>query len=293
MSRVIRGMSIDRQVRFLVVDSSELVQKAASLHKTLPTATAAFGRTLTAAVILGKLLKSDNEKITLQIKGDGPIGSILCVTTASGNVKGYVKNPFVDLPPTEEGKLNVGGAVGKGEIIVIKDFGLKDQFVGRTPLVNGEIGDDLASYFMVSEQQPSIVSLGVYVDERNVPVYSGGMLIQPMPYADDSVIDRLEEIVTKLEPMTTLLRAGLSPEQIIERSLQGFEIEVLDENKIDFICDCSKDRIESALMTIGKKEIEEILHDDGKAELQCHFCNKIYDFDKKELEDILAKLECN
>lgn len=284
-SKIYTGITKDLAVRFFIADTTELVRKAAAIHETSPVSAAAFGRTLTGATILGRMLKNDNDKLTLQIQGSAEIKSILVVADSLGNVKGYISAPQVDLPIREDGKLDVGGAVGKdGHLIVIKDYGLKEPFIGKTPLVSGEIAEDLASYFMHSEQQPSIVSLGVSMTPDEGVTYAGGIIIQPLPFAEDDVIDQLEAMVKNMPSMTVALSENLSPEALAMRLMPGFEVEMTDEGDIDFICDCSREKFERGMITLPVEDLEEILNEDGKAEVQCHFCNQVYQFSGEDLQ---------
>lgn len=288
-SKIYTGITADKSVRFFIADTTELVQKASELHETSPVSTAAFGRTLTGAAIMGKMLKNEQDRLTFQISGSGEIKSILIVSDSTGNVKGYISAPQVDLPLRADGKLDVGGAVGKdGHLVVIKDYGLKDPFVGKSALVSGEIAEDLASYFMHSEQQPSIVSLGVYINPDLSVKSAGGFIIQPLPFAGDEVIDKLEALVVDMPTMTELFSEGLTPEEMAQKVLKGFEVEMTSESPIDFLCDCDKDKFERGIMTLAKKDIQDMIDEDGQAEVQCHFCNKTYLFNKKDLEAIIA-----
>lgn len=289
MGKIIRGMSMDRNVRFLAVDATAIVEEARKLHRTAPTATVAMGRTLTACVLLGKLLKGDNDRVTLQIRGKGLIKSLVAVSDSHGTVKGYVSDPEVNLVTAENPGFQVGRAVGnEGQMIVIKDFGLKEPFVGRTDLVSGEIAEDLAAYFMYSEQQPSIVSLGVELDDTGVVVRAGGMIVQPMPYAPDETIDALEKAAMEMETFSRLQSKSQSLEDVVHLALPELEIEVMDEDPVAFRCDCTREKTETALESIGKSELQKIIDEDGKADLHCHFCNKTYVFSLEDLETLIS-----
>lgn len=288
-SKIYTGMTADKAVRFFIADTTALVQKASELHGTSPVASAAFGRTLTGAAIMGKMLKNDQDCLTFQVSGSGEIKSILIVSDSTGNVKGYISAPHVDLPLRPDGKLDVGGAIGKdGHMVVIKDYGLKDPFVGKSALISGEIAEDLASYFMHSEQQPSIVSLGVFINPDLSIKSAGGFIIQPLPYADDEVIDKLEALAADMPTMTELFSEGLTPEEMAKKVLKGFDIEMTSESPIDFICDCNKEKFERGIMTLAKADLQDMIDEDGQAEVQCHFCNKTYLFGKDELEAIIG-----
>lgn len=287
-SKMITGMTNDKSVRFFIADTTQLVQKASEIHDTTPVSTAAFGRTLTGAAIMGRMLKNDKDRLTFQINGSGEIKSILVVSDNTGNVKGYISAPHVDLPIREDGKLDVGRAIGKdGNMIVIKDYGLKTPFIGKSALVSGEVAEDLANYFMNSEQQPSIVSLGVNINPDLTVKSAGGLIIQPMPEAGDEVIDKLEALVSVMPTMTELFNMDLSLIQMAELVLNTFGVNQTSETEIDFICDCSKEKFERGIVTLGESDIKEMIDEDGQAEVQCHFCNQIYHFAKKDLENIL------
>jgi molecular chaperone Hsp33 len=287
-SKMITGMTNDKSVRFFIADTTQLVQKASEIHDTTPVSTAAFGRTLTGAAIMGRMLKNDQDRLTFQINGSGEIKSILVVSDNTGNVKGYISAPHVDLPIREDGKLDVGGAIGKdGNMIVIKDYGLKTPFIGKSALVSGEVAEDLANYFMNSEQQPSIVSLGVNINPDLTVKSAGGIIIQPMPEASDEVIDKLEALVAVMPTMTELFNMELSLIQMAELVLNTFGVHQTSETEIDFLCDCSKEKFESGIVTLGESDIQDMIDEDGQAEVQCHFCNQTYHFEKSDLENIL------
>lgn len=286
----IRGMTTDHNIRFLAVDSKQLVEEARIIHQTSPVSTAALGRTLTAGVLLGKQLKEPQDKLTLHIKGSNLIKSIVVTTDHTGNVKGYISDPMVDLPIREDGKLDVGGAIGiDGKLMIIKDFGMKEPFIGQIDLVTGEIAEDLAAYFMHSEQLPSVVSLGVYLNEDGTVGASGGLIIQLMPDCPEESIVKLEAAVERMETITTMLRRGMTLVEVVADCLSGFEIEVFDTDEVAFVCDCNRERIEKALISIGQTDLQMIIDEDEKAEVNCHFCNKHYHFDKAELELLLKE----
>lgn len=285
---IVRAVTADGSLRAFAADTTSLVNKAHQMHKTYPIASAALGRLLTAASMMGTMLKSKGDTITLQLTGNGPIGRVMAVSNFEGNVKGYADNPLVDLPNNASGKLNVGGAVGKdGYLTVIRDFGLKEPYIGRVPLVSGEIGDDLTSYFAVSEQTPSTVGVGVLVDVDLSVKCSGGFIVQVMPEAVESDIDRLEENLSKIKSVTKMIEEGNTPEDMLEILLDGFEYEITEKRNVEYKCDCSRERVERAIISLGKKEIRKIIDEDGRAELTCHFCDSVYKFDKQELEALL------
>ena len=288
---VIRATASNGQVRAFVGATTNMVELARTFHNTTPVASAALGRTLIATSIMGLMMKNDNDKVTIIIKGGGPIGSIVTTSDSKGMVKGYVTNPDVDVPLKYAGKLDVGAAVGnKGSIKVIKDLGLREPYNGSYPLVNGEIAEDFTSYFTFSEQTPSAVALGVLVDVDRTIKAAGGFIIQLMPDAAEEVISKLEENIGKIDAMSKLIEAGKTPEEILNLVLEGLNPEILQKHEVGFECDCSKERFEKALITIGKNDIQEILEEDKSAEIGCHFCNVKYNFDEEDLKKILEKM---
>jgi molecular chaperone Hsp33 len=288
---VIRATASNGQVRAFVGSTTNMVELARTFHNTTPVASAALGRTLIATSIMGLMMKNDNDKITIIIKGGGPIGSIVTTADSNGMVKGYVTNPDVDVPLKYAGKLDVGAAVGNnGSIKVIKDLGLREPYNGSYPLVNGEIAEDFTSYFTFSEQTPSAVALGVLVDVDRTIKAAGGFIIQLMPDATEEVISKLEENIGKIDAMSKLIEAGKTPEEILNLVLEGLNPEILQKHEVGFECDCSKERFEKALITIGKNDIQEILEEDKSAEIGCHFCNVKYNFDEEDLKKILEKM---
>ncbi len=285
---IVRAVTKNGAVRAFCAVTTNTVNEAYKMHKTSPVATAALGRLLTASAMMGAMLKSENETITLQLVGNGPIGRVLAVSDS--NVKGYVTNPLVDLPKNSKGKLDVGGAVGKdGYLVVTKDMGLKEPYIGKTPLVSGEVGDDLTKYFAVSEQTPSVVGLGVLVDIDYSVKESGGFIIQVMPEATEEDISLLEENIKLVTSVTDMLSDGLLPENILEILLRGFEFEITQKRDTKYFCNCSRERVERALISIGEKELTDIIENDKKAQLTCHFCDKVYDFSEEELKTLLKQ----
>lgn len=288
---VIRAIDEDKSFRVFIASSTNMVEAARTTHNTSPVATAAIGRTITGAAMMGLMSKGDKDKITLQFRGDGPINNILAVANNKGEVKGYISNPNTDLPNRPDGKLNVGGAVGnKGKLIVTKDMGLKKPYVGQTNLVSGEIAEDLANYFTVSEQQPSAVALGVLVNRDISVKASGGVIVQVLPNIEEEVLKKLEKNIIILSSMSSLVDEGSTPEDILKQVFGEFNMKVTEKKEIKFICDCNRGRMEEALISLGKKEISEIVHDDGEAELVCHFCNKKHRFDKADLINIMDSI---
>ena len=301
MSKAMIAVDKSGSYRVYVAVTTDLVEEAVSIHDTTPVASAALGRVLTAAGLMGIMLKSDEDKLTVNFKGNGQARQILATAHGDGTVKGYVANPYVDLPLKENGKLDVGGALGEGELTVIKDLGLKEPYMGTIALVSGEIADDLTAYFYISEQQNSSVALGVKV-ERDLSIgAAGGMIIQMLPGAEEAAVDALEEMIGKMEPLTTSISRvmeetpGLSQSGIVRRLMEEifadmpekYRLQALEEREIRWECDCSRERMARALATIGKEDMREIIEEDGKAELQCHFCLKKYDFSRQELTEIL------
>ena len=301
MSKAMIAVDKSGSYRVYVTVTTDLVQEAVAIHDTTPVASAALGRVLTAAGLMGIMLKSDEDKLTVNFKGNGQARQILATAHGDGTVKGYIANPYVDLPLKENGKLDVGGALGEGELTVIKDLGLKEPYMGTIALVSGEIADDLTAYFYISEQQNSSVALGVKV-ERDLSIgAAGGMIIQMLPGAEEAAVDALEEMIGKMEPLTTSISRvmeetpGLSQSGIVRRLMEEifadmpekYRLQALEEREIRWECDCSRERMARALATIGKEDMREIIEEDGKAELQCHFCLKKYDFSRQELTEIL------
>ncbi|SNT08359.1 molecular chaperone Hsp33 [Anaerovirgula multivorans] len=290
-SIVIRGTAANNSIRVFVANTTSMVEKARRLHAASPVAIAALGRTLTAASMMGLMLKSENHKLTVKINGGGKLGSIVVVGNSYGNVKGYVAHPEAESTYIRPGKLNVGEAVGKkGDITVIKDLGLKDPYVGTSPLVSGEIGEDFASYFVNSEQQPSAVALGVLVERDYTIKAAGGFIIQVLPNIEEEILNKLEEKLGNMEPITVLMDKGMREEEILHHVLGEMAPEILEKYDVDFVCDCSKDRFEKALISIGKKDLKEIIEEDEGAEIVCHFCNKKHHFNKEELQKLLDSI---
>ncbi|HEX3028628.1 MAG TPA: Hsp33 family molecular chaperone HslO [Clostridia bacterium] len=285
---VIRATAAEGTVRAFATVTTEMVRNAQKTHGLSHVASAALGRTLTAAAMMSKLLKNSNDTITLQVKGEGPLGGMVVVADTIGNVKGYVYNPDVDLPLNEKGKLDVGSAVGKsGYINVIKDFGLKEPYIGYVPLVTGEIGEDVAYYFAYSEQVPSVVSLGVFIDTDGSILKAGGYIIQLMPGADDSLISLIENTVSSLPSITQLLSKGETPESILELILGSKGLKITDKTSCDYNCNCSRDRMERNLISLGKTELLSLIEEQHGAEVQCHFCNSKYQFSEDELKELI------
>lgn len=290
MDYILRATAGEGSVRVFIANTKETVQQAFLHHQTSPVMSAALGRALTAVAIMGSMLKSESDLITIKIKGDGPGKGLLVTGDSNARVKGYPLNPIVDIPLKPNGKLDVQAALGEGSLTIIKDMGLKEPYVGQIPLVSGEIAEDLTYYFAKSEQTPSAVSLGVLVDRDYSIKQAGGFIIQVMPDADENIISNLEQKLQTLKPFTTLLEEGNSVEDILNIILGDFGVKILDKIPVSFYCNCSKQRVEKALISIGKEEIETILKEDKKATLHCHFCNKDYDFDETDLKNLLQEM---
>lgn len=285
---LIRGTALNNKVRCFAVRTTAAVEEARKRHDLYPTATAALGRTMTAGIMMGAMLKG-SEKLTIQVKGDGPIGSIVVDANADGEVRGYVDEPHTHLPSNSQGKLDVAGAVGtEGFIYITKDLGLKEPYRGSTPIVSGELGEDFTYYFAKSEQTPSAVALGVLVEADYSVKAAGGFIIQLLPGLQDEDIDELERKLGTLPPVTTLLEQGLTLEQILERVLG--DVEMMQTLPVQFRCKCSRERIEQTLISLGRAELEKILEEDEQAEVICHFCNEAYQFRGEELQEIVDKI---
>lgn len=287
---VIRATAGQGQIRAFVGTTTNMVEEARKLHETTKVATAAFGRTLTATSMMGLMMKNDNDKLTVIIKGGGPIGTILATSNSKGIVKGYVENPYVEVPDYENGKLNVAAAVGtNGVVKVTKDLGLREPYNGAYPLVSGEIAEDFTHYFALSEQTPSVVALGVLTKEDEVE-HAGGFIVQLMPDATEENICKLEENVSKLTSITNMMQEGKTPEDILNIVLDGLEPNILGKYEVGFECECSKERVQKVLIAIGKKELAAIIEEDKKAEIGCQFCNSKYHYSEEELLAILKDM---
>lgn len=288
---LLRAIARDAGIQISAAVTTGLVERARQIHNTTPVATAALGRTLTATAIMGSQLKVDDGSVTVQVKGNGPLGAIVCVGDADGYVRGYLQNPSADLPLRPDGKLAVGAGVGRGYLMVIKDIGLKDPITGTVALVNGEIAEDLTRYFAESEQIPSACALGVLVDTDCTVKCAGGWLVQLMPGVKDADIDRLEANLAKLEPMTTMLDKGMSLEEIVQAVLGGFAVDFLQTDEIGYRCACSREKVERALISMGKTELGKMADEQENSEVTCQFCDKIYTFSREELRELLAHAE--
>lgn len=285
---LIQGMAADNQVRFFCAYTKELVETSRLFHNTSPVATAALGRLLTAGAMMGSMCKNDSDILTIQIQCSGPIGGLVVTANAKAQVKGYVNNPGVMLPPSPKGKLDVGKALDIGVLSVIKDIGMKEPYVGQSNLVSGEIAEDLTYYYATSEQIPTSVALGVLMEKNNTVRHAGGFIIQLMPFAEERIISDLENRLKNYSSITSILDRGVMPKQMMEQLFDGYDIEFTNEMEPKYHCDCSKERVFKAVMSIGKKDIEEIISEEEPIRVECHFCNKTYSFTPEELKNGLV-----
>jgi molecular chaperone Hsp33 len=283
---LIKALAYDNQVRAYATRTTETVSEAQRRHQTWPTASAALGRTMTAGVMLGSMLKGD-AKLTIKVEGGGPIGIILVDSNSNGEVRGYVTNPQTHFELNEKGKLDVARAVGtEGNLTMVKDLGLKENFSGQVPIVSGELGEDFTYYLVTSEQVPSSVGVGVLVNPDNTILASGGFIIQLLPGTDDETITKIEERLGQIEPISKLIQRGLTPEEILEEVLGHGNVNILEKHPVAFKCQCSKERIENAIISLGVEEIQAMIDEDGQAEAQCHFCNEVYLLTREDLEEL-------
>lgn len=289
---IVRAITADGMVKATAITGRALVERARTIHTLLPMATAALGRALMGASMMGDMLKEEKGAVTLQIKGGGPLGTVLAVSDHQGNVRGYVQNPHVDLMEKYPGKLDVGAAVGQdGTLTVIKDLGMKEPYVGSIGLFSGEIADDLAMYFVESEQIPTACALGVLVGTDQSVTAAGGYLIQLLPGAGEETITRIEEGVKRLGPVSPALERGLDGEGLLRAVLEGTQLEILEKHPVEYRCYCSRDRVTRALISMGRGELASLIEEQGQAELTCQFCDKVYRYTKEELEELLAGME--
>lgn len=286
---IVRATAGNHQIRAFAATTRDLVEHARQAHNTSPVATAALGRLLTAGGMMGIMMKGEEDLLTIKIQGSGPIEGLTVTADSRGNVKGYAYNPGVMLPPNEFGKLDVGGAVGEGVLSVIQDIGLKEPYVGQTILVGGEIAEDLTYYYANSEQTPSSVALGVLMNKDNTVKQAGGFIIQLLPGATEEMIELLEKRLGEIQSVTSLLEEGKTPEMILTYILGGLGLEIMEQTPVQFTCNCDKQRVEKALISIGRKELEEMIEDGKSIEVNCHFCNKHYEFTVEDLSDLYEK----
>lgn len=286
---IVRAMAANQQIRAFAAVTKDVVETARKAHNTSPVATAALGRLLTGGAMMGVMMKGEKDILTLQIKAGGPLNGITVTADSQGRVKGYVGNPNVCIPANAKGKLDVAGAVGIGFMNVIKDMGLKEPYMGQVALQTSEIAEDLTYYFATSEQVPSAVGLGVLMNKDNTVRQAGGFIVQVMPFAEDAAIDKLEKNVQNISSVTSLLEEGHTPESLLEKVLEGFDIEISDRVPAEFYCNCNKKRVEKALISIGRKDLNELIQEGKDVELNCHFCNTNYVFSVEELKEILRR----
>ena len=292
-SDIIRAMTHDGSARLIFAHTTDIVQTAHEMHGTSKTMTAALGRCLTAASLIGSLLKDADNSLTLQIKGDGPAGTIMCVSDYYGNVKGYAEHPEAELPPNALNKLDVGGVIGSGVLYIIKDMGLAEPYIGMTPLVSGEIAEDVTEYFATSEQIPTICALGVRCDTDNNCTAAGGFLLQLLPNADEEIIPKIEKNISKLDSVSSMLVNGMDPLEITDKIFGDIEYDLFDRIDIDYVCDCNKERYYKALISLGKDELQEIYDDNEPIETKCRFCNKAYIFSNEEIGEMIENVREN
>lgn len=286
--KLTKAVTTNGLIRIYAVNSKNTVERARLFHNTSPLATAALGRLLTGAQLMGSMLKTEEASLTLQLHGTGPLGRVLAVANAKGEVKGYIENPDANLPLNRIGKLDVGGGIGKeGYLSVVRDLKMKEPYIGQVPIQTGEIGDDLAFYFAQSEQIPSVVALGVLVDRDLSVKQSGGFIVQVMPDCDEFNLKKLEKCTEGIKSVTQMLENGLSNEALIREVMRDFEVEILEETEASYHCDCSDERMQRAIVSLGKQEIRDIIDEQGEAEIVCRFCNRAYLYDRKALEAML------
>lgn len=286
---IVRATAANAQIRAFAANTKEMVEEARRIHNTSPVVTAALGRLLTGGAMMGAMQKGEEDLLTLQVSGDGPLKGMTVTADARGNVKGYAIEPQVMLPPSKAGKLDVGGAVGKGSLRVIKDMGLKEPYVGQTVLQTGEIAEDLTYYFATSEQVPSSVGLGVLMEKDNTVKQAGGFILQLMPFAEEEVIARLEQNLSDFTSVTRELDEGKTPEEMLGLLLSGLDLEITDTRPVAFCCNCSRERVERAIISIGRKEIREMIEEQKPISVNCHFCNREYSFSPAQLKELLGR----
>ena len=289
---IVRAMTADGFVKAVAISSKDMVERARQIHKTFPTATAALGRALSAVSMMGNMQKTEDGSVTLQFKGGGPLGTVLAVSDWQGNARGYVTNPQISLLEKYRGKLDVGAAVGTdGTITVIRDLRMKEPYIGSVPLVSGEIAEDVTEYFAQSEQTPTACALGVLVDTDQSVKQAGGYLVQLLPGAPDDVIDRIEAGIAAAGSVTSMLDSGLDPEGMLKKVLGEFELEILEKTPVEYRCYCSEDRVKSTLISLGKKDLQQIVETEETITIDCQFCDTVYRFTPKDVEKILQKLD--
>ncbi len=288
MGKIVRYITDDGSAFVIAADTTDVVARAEQIHKTSAVNTAALGRLMTAASMMGDMLKGKDDSITLRLNGGGPAGSVIAVSDSDGNVRGYVQNPVVEIPLNEAGKLDVKGTVGtNGYLFVMKDIGLNEPYVGQTQIVSGEIAEDITNYYATSEQTPTVCALGVLVNPDLTVAAAGGFMIQLLPGCPEEMIDKIEYAMQDIEPVTTMLSNGMSPDDIAKRALKNISIDKLDESKIEYRCNCSKERVEAALISTGRESLEEMAASDEDTCVECHFCDRVYKFTPDDIKKLL------
>lgn len=290
MGKIVRYITQDGSAFVIAADTTDVVSKAEQIHKTSAVTTAALGRLMTACSMMGDMLKGKDDSITLRMNGEGPAGTLIAVSDSQGNTRGYVQNPVVEIPLNEKGKLDVKGAVGtNGFLYVMKDMGMNEPYVGQTEIVSGEIAEDITNYFAVSEQTPSVCALGVLVDKDLSVKAAGGFIIQLLPGCPEEVIEKIEKSISKIDSVTNMLSQGMTPDDIAKIALDGIEIDKLDESEIEYRCNCSKQRVETALISTGIESLKEMAEENNDITVECHFCDKTYVFTPKEIEKLIEQ----
>ena len=290
MGKIVRYITQDGSAFVIAADTTDVVSKAEQIHKTSAVTTAALGRLMTACSMMGDMLKGKDDSITLRMNGEGPAGTLIAVSDSQGNTRGYVQNPVVEIPLNEKGKLDVKGAVGtNGFLYVMKDMGMNEPYVGQTEIVSGEIAEDITNYFAVSEQTPSVCALGVLVDKDLSVKAAGGFIIQLLPGCPEEVIEKIEKSISKIDSVTNMLSQGMTPDDIAKIALDGIEIDKLDESEIEYRCNCSKQRVETALISTGIESLIEMAEENKDITVECHFCDKTYVFTPKEIEKLIEQ----
>lgn len=290
MGKIVRYITQDGSAFVIASDTTDVVSKAEQIHKTSAVTTAALGRLMTACSMMGDMLKGKDDSITLRMNGEGPAGTLIAVSDSQGNTRGYVQNPVVEIPLNEKGKLDVKGAVGtNGFLYVMKDMGMNEPYVGQTEIVSGEIAEDITNYFAVSEQTPSVCALGVLVDKDLSVKAAGGFIIQLLPGCPEEVIEKIEKSISKIDSVTNMLSQGMTPDDIAKIALDGIEIDKLDESEIEYRCNCSKQRVETALISTGIESLKEMAEENKDITVECHFCDKTYVFTPKEIEKLIEQ----
>ncbi len=294
MGKLIRCITSEGAVMVSAVDSTDIVSEAEQIHKTSAVMTAALGRMLTAASMMGNMLKGEKSSISLKIDGGGPAGAITVAADSTGNVRGYAANPVVEIPLKPNGKLDVSGAVGTdGNLYIVKDLGMKEPYNGFVPIVSGEIAEDITSYYATSEQIPTVCALGVLVNPDLTVKKAGGYILQLLPFTEDEIITKIEQNLARVKPVTRLLDEGKDIEEIVRDVLKGFDVEVIYEQQVEYKCKCAKEKVEATLQGLGAKELNEMISDMPSVDVKCHFCNTTYSFSKNDIENILKKIEKN